>query len=70
MLGDAGAHALGAALGAAIVAANGRIGLVLHAAALVALTGAGDRISTDQRLWNAPGVRHVDAWGRVAHPYG
>ncbi|MCL2554574.1 MAG: hypothetical protein FWE15_09770 [Actinomycetia bacterium] len=70
MLGDAGAHALGAALGAAIAAANGRIGLLLHAAALVALTGAGDRISTDQRLWNAPGVRHVDAWGRVAHPYG
>ncbi len=23
-----------------------------------------------RRLWNAPVVRHVDAWGRLAHPYG
>lgn len=70
MLGDGGAHALGAALGAAIVVANGRTGLLLHAAALIALTAAGDRISSHERLWNAPGVRHVDSWGRVAHPYG
>ncbi|WUH94219.1 hypothetical protein OG900_31540 [Streptomyces sp. NBC_00433] len=70
MLGDAGAHALGAALGAALAVANGRTGLFLHAAALVAMTAAGDRISTDERLWKAPGVRHVDSWGRVAHPYG
>lgn len=70
MLGDAGAHALGAALGAAVAVANGRTGLLLHAAALVAMTLAGDRISTDERLWKVPGVRHVDSWGRVAHPYG
>ncbi|MBD0740202.1 hypothetical protein BGM09_12465 [Streptomyces sp. CBMA29] len=70
MLGDGGAHALGAALGAAIVVANGRTGLLLHAAALIAMTAAGDRISSHERLWNAPGVRHVDSWGRVAHPYG
>lgn len=70
MLGDAGAHALGAALGAAIAVANGRTGLVLHAAVLVAMTAAGDRISTGEWLWKAPGVRHVDSWGRVAHPYG
>lgn len=70
MLGDAGAHALGAALGAAIAVANGRTGLLLHATALVAMTVAGDRISTDERLWKAPGVRQVDSWGRVAHPYG
>lgn len=70
MLGDAGAHALGAALGAAIVMANGRAGLLLHATVLIAMTAAGDRISSDERLWNAPGVRHVDSWGRVAHPFG
>lgn len=70
MLGDAGAHALGAALGTAIVTANGRTGLVLHAALLVVMTAAGDRISTRGRLWNAPGIRHLDSWGRVAHPYG
>lgn len=70
MLGDAGAHALGAALGTAIVAANGRFGLLMHATAVVAMAAAGDRVARDPRLWNAPGVRQVDAWGRVFHPYG
>ncbi|MFE1954504.1 hypothetical protein ACFW9D_29005 [Streptomyces sp. NPDC059524] len=45
MLGDCGAHALGAALGVAVVAGNGRAGLVAHAAGLVAATVRGDRIS-------------------------
>jgi UDP-N-acetylmuramyl pentapeptide phosphotransferase/UDP-N-acetylglucosamine-1-phosphate transferase len=45
MLGDAGAHALGAALGAAVVAGNGRAGLVAHAAAVVAAAVYGDRVS-------------------------
>jgi len=70
MLGDAGAHALGAALGAAVALADGRTGLVVHTAMVVALAAAGDRICADPRLWNAPGVRHVDSWGRVTHPYG
>ncbi|MFF2008626.1 hypothetical protein ACFVWY_06065 [Streptomyces sp. NPDC058195] len=43
MLGDTGAHALGAGLGAAIVAGRGRAGLVAHAAGLVALAVYGDR---------------------------
>jgi UDP-N-acetylmuramyl pentapeptide phosphotransferase/UDP-N-acetylglucosamine-1-phosphate transferase len=43
MLGDAGAHALGAGLGLAIVAGNGRTGLAAHAVALVAAAAAGDR---------------------------
>ncbi|WP_231626305.1 hypothetical protein [Streptomyces apocyni] len=42
MLGDAGAHALGAGLGAAIVAGNGRLGLAAHAAAVVAAAVYGD----------------------------
>ncbi|ORT60157.1 hypothetical protein [Streptomyces sp. CB03238] len=42
MLGDAGAHALGAALGTAIAAANGRVGLAVHAAGLVAAAVYGD----------------------------
>jgi UDP-N-acetylmuramyl pentapeptide phosphotransferase/UDP-N-acetylglucosamine-1-phosphate transferase len=70
MLGDAGAHALGAALGAAVALTDGRAGLLLHTAVVVALAAAGDRISTGRRLWNVPGVRHVDSWGRLAHPYG
>ncbi|MGI5467977.1 hypothetical protein [Streptomyces sp. CA-132043] len=45
MLGDTGAHALGAALGLAIVAANGRTGLLVHAAALTAAAASGDAVS-------------------------
>lgn len=45
MLGDAGAHALGAAIGAAVVAGNGRAGLVVHAAALIGAAVYGERIT-------------------------
>jgi UDP-N-acetylmuramyl pentapeptide phosphotransferase/UDP-N-acetylglucosamine-1-phosphate transferase len=57
MLGDAGAHALGAVLGAAVVAGwgsprsseaesgGGRAGLVAHAAAVVAAAMYGDQVS-------------------------
>ncbi|MEU2063447.1 hypothetical protein [Streptomyces sp. NPDC013455] len=45
MLGDTGAHALGAALGAAAVAGNRRAGLLAHAVALVAAARYGDRVS-------------------------
>ncbi|GGJ03010.1 hypothetical protein [Streptomyces brasiliensis] len=45
MLGDTGAHALGAALGTAVVAANGRAGLLAHAAAVVTATVYGDSVS-------------------------
>lgn len=45
MIGDTGAHALGAALGAAVVAGNGRAGLVAHAAAVVAAAVCGDKVS-------------------------
>ncbi|MEU8529790.1 hypothetical protein AB0C77_30035, partial [Streptomyces sp. NPDC048629] len=45
MLGDAGAHALGAAVGAAIAAGNGRLGLAAHATALVAAAVCGDRVT-------------------------
>ncbi|MYZ11872.1 hypothetical protein GT038_00445, partial [Streptomyces sp. SID337] len=43
MLGDTGAHALGAALGAAMAAGNGRKGLAAHAAALVAVAAYADK---------------------------
>ncbi|MGW5198727.1 hypothetical protein [Streptomyces spiralis] len=45
MLGDTGAHALGAALGTAAVLCNGRTGLIVHAAAVVAAAVQGDRVS-------------------------
>ncbi|MFD0147091.1 MULTISPECIES: hypothetical protein [unclassified Streptomyces] len=46
MLGDTGAHALGAAVGSAIAAGNGRLGLAVHAAGLIAAAAFGDRVST------------------------
>ncbi|WP_443063412.1 hypothetical protein [Streptomyces sp. NBC_00445] len=49
MLGDAGAHALGAALGVAVVASNGRAGLVAHAAAVVAAAVCGEQVSEAAR---------------------
>ncbi|WP_086728084.1 hypothetical protein [Streptomyces carpinensis] len=45
MIGDTGAHALGAMLGAAAVVCNGRAGLAAHAAAVVAAAVCGDRVS-------------------------
>ncbi|MEU6385470.1 hypothetical protein ABZ847_18130 [Streptomyces bauhiniae] len=45
MLGDTGAHALGAVLGTAVVSANGRVGLLVHAGAVVAAAVGGDRVS-------------------------
>ncbi|MFF8943785.1 hypothetical protein ACF1A5_16260 [Streptomyces sp. NPDC014864] len=45
MIGDAGAHALGAAVGTAAVVCNGRPGLVAHAAAVVAVAVFGDKVS-------------------------
>ncbi|MEV0642138.1 hypothetical protein AB0I77_45935 [Streptomyces sp. NPDC050619] len=45
MIGDTGAHALGAALGTAVVMGNGRAGLVAHAAALAAAAVYGDKVS-------------------------
>ncbi len=45
MLGDTGAHALGATLGAAVVVGNRRAGLLAHAVAVVAAAVYGDRVS-------------------------
>ncbi|MDG9718167.1 hypothetical protein [Streptomyces sp. DH24] len=45
MIGDTGAHALGAALGAAVAVGSGRAGLALHAAGLVAAAVCGDGVS-------------------------
>lgn len=43
MIGDSGAHALGATLGTAIALGNGRAGLAVPAAALVAATVFGEK---------------------------
>ncbi|WRZ93761.1 hypothetical protein OHB54_34805 [Streptomyces sp. NBC_01007] len=49
MIGDTGAHALGATLGTAVVLGNGRAGLAVHAAALVAAAAFGDKVSRAAR---------------------
>jgi UDP-N-acetylmuramyl pentapeptide phosphotransferase/UDP-N-acetylglucosamine-1-phosphate transferase len=49
MLGDAGAHALGAAVGAAVVAGNGRLGLALHALGVAAATAYGEWATSHPR---------------------
>ncbi|MFH8839708.1 hypothetical protein [Streptomyces sp. NPDC017868] len=46
MLGDMGAHALGAAVGGVIAASNGRLGLTAHAAGLVAAAVWGERAAS------------------------
>ncbi|MFF3761408.1 hypothetical protein [Streptomyces sp. NPDC002185] len=46
MLGDTGAHALGAAVGSAVAASNGRLGLAAHAAGLVAAAVWGERAAS------------------------
>ncbi|WP_406377706.1 hypothetical protein [Streptomyces sp. NBC_00197] len=53
MIGDAGAHALGAALGTAVVLGTGRAGLAAHAAALVAAAACGHRVTAAAR-WGTP----------------
>jgi UDP-N-acetylmuramyl pentapeptide phosphotransferase/UDP-N-acetylglucosamine-1-phosphate transferase len=57
MLGDTGAHALGAALGAAVVAGNGRAGLMAHAAAVVAAAVHGDTVSEVARSLSLGALR-------------
>ncbi|MFE0702789.1 hypothetical protein [Streptomyces sp. NPDC058872] len=46
MLGDSGAHALGAAVGSAVAMGNGRLGLVAHAAGVVAAAVWGERATS------------------------
>ncbi len=64
MLGDGGANALGAMLGAAVVLdAPRRVRLALLAGA-VGLTVASERVSFTQVIARTPVLRELDAWGR------
>lgn len=67
MLGDAGAHALGAALGTAVALGNGRAGLAAHAVALVAAAAFGAQVSAAAVALGAPGSESVEGDAR-SHP--
>jgi UDP-GlcNAc:undecaprenyl-phosphate GlcNAc-1-phosphate transferase len=67
MLGDTGANASGAVLGAALVASVGRRTRLATLAALVGLTLASERWSFTEVIESTPGLRELDALGRC-HP--
>ncbi len=64
MLGDAGANALGAAVGVAVLARYDRIGRAAHLAAAVALTLLSERVSFSRIIERTSVLRRVDALGR------
>lgn len=67
MLGDAGANALGALLGAAFVERFGsRLGRQGALAVLVALTAASERVSFSAIIDRTPALRALDRLGRPA----
>lgn len=65
MLGDGGANALGAALGVAAAAGAPRRALVVRLAVLTALTLASERVSFTAVIARTPGLRELDALGRL-----
>lgn len=66
MLGDTGANAAGALLGVALSDSLGRRGRVVALAVIVGLTLASERISFTRVIESTPGLRELDAWGRIA----
>jgi UDP-GlcNAc:undecaprenyl-phosphate/decaprenyl-phosphate GlcNAc-1-phosphate transferase len=64
MLGDAGANALGAVLGLAIVARSGRVARLCHLGAVTALTLASEKVSFTQVIARTPVLRELDRLGR------
>ena len=72
MLGDAGANALGAMLGAAAAASLPRSGRVAVLAGIIALTAASEKISFTKVIQRTPPLHWLDMLGRrpVAAPAG
>lgn len=64
MLGDTGANAAGALVGAAFVERSGRRGRLAALATLVGLTLASERVSFTRVIEATPGLRELDALGR------
>lgn len=66
MLGDGGANALGALLGAGLALGAPRPVRVAALAVLVALTVASEKVSFSRVIADTPWLAAVDAWGRRA----
>ncbi len=64
MLGDAGANAIGALLGLAMVAREGRRARLAHLAAVSALTLASEKVSFTRVIERTPILRELDRLGR------
>jgi UDP-N-acetylmuramyl pentapeptide phosphotransferase/UDP-N-acetylglucosamine-1-phosphate transferase len=64
MLGDCGSNALGAAVGAAVVAGGSAPVRAATLAALVGLTLASERVSFSEVIARTPWLRRLDQWGR------
>jgi UDP-N-acetylmuramyl pentapeptide phosphotransferase/UDP-N-acetylglucosamine-1-phosphate transferase len=64
MLGDAGANALGALLGVALVARTGPAGRAVALTVLAALTAASEKVSFTKVIQDTPWLRELDALGR------
>jgi len=64
MLGDAGANALGAVLGLAMVAREGRAARLVHLCVVTGLTLASEKVSFTQVIARTPGLRDLDEFGR------
>jgi hypothetical protein len=64
MLGDAGANALGAALGTAVLLKFGTRGRVAHLIGIAALTAASEKVSFTQVIAATPPLRWFDELGR------
>jgi hypothetical protein len=68
MLGDAGANALGAMLGAAAAASLPRTGRVAALAGIVALTAASEKVSFTKVIQRTPALHWLDMLGRRPAP--
>jgi UDP-N-acetylmuramyl pentapeptide phosphotransferase/UDP-N-acetylglucosamine-1-phosphate transferase len=64
MLGDAGANALGALLGTALVARTGRLGRAALLVGITGLTAASEKISFTRVIEATPVLRELDTLGR------
>ncbi len=64
MMGDTGANALGAMIGAALTERAGTRGRALALLVTVGLTLASEKVSFSQVIADTPVLRELDAWGR------